>query len=70
MTATSVASSRPSGPRTCTDCSVFTIQPSSARISFHDSVRSRKLVKNGAITRISIRFFQRPDLNAIAYAST
>jgi hypothetical protein len=70
MTATSVASKRPSGPNRFTACRVFTIQPSSARISFHDSVRSRKLVKNGAMTRISIRFFQRPDLNAIAYANT
>ena len=40
-------------------------QPLSARISFHDSVRIRKLVKNGAITNASSRFFQRPALKAI-----
>jgi hypothetical protein len=32
-------------------------------------VRTRKLVKNGAITATSMRFFQRPALKAIAYAS-
>ena len=42
------------------------MNPSSRSSSFHDSVRTRKLVKNGAITRTSIRFFQRPDLNAMA----
>ena len=45
---------------------MFTTMPSSARISFHDRVRTRKLVKNGAMTSTSIRFFQRPALNAIA----
>ena len=45
---------------------MFTIRPLSARISFHDSVRTRKLVKNGAMTSTSIRFFHRPALNAIA----
>ena len=45
---------------------MFTTKPSSDRISFHDSVRTRKLVKNGAITSTSIRFFQRPALKAIA----
>jgi len=50
----------------CTVWRVSTIQPSSARISFQDSVRSRKLVKNGAITRTSSRLRQRPDLKAIA----
>ena len=42
------------------------MNPSSARISCHDSVRSRKLVKNGAITSTSSSVFHRPDLNAIA----
>ncbi len=65
-TATGVASSRPSAPRMCRVCRVFTTNPSSARISFHDRVRTRKLVKNGAMTSTSIRFFQRPALNAIA----
>ncbi len=32
-------------------------------------VRSRKLVKNGATTRNSSRFFQRPALNAMVNAS-
>ena len=41
----------------------------SLRISFHEIVRSRKLVKNGATTRNSSRFFWRPALNAMAYAS-
>ena len=45
---------------------MFTMKPSSRSSSFHDSVRTRKLVKNGAITSTSIRFFQRPDLKAIA----
>ena len=40
--------------------------PSSARIVRQDSVRSRKLVKNGAITSTSMKFFQRPALKAIA----
>ena len=39
---------------------------SSARSSFHDRVRTRKLVKNGAITSTSIRFFHRPALKAMA----
>ena len=42
------------------------MKPSSARSSFHDSVRTRKLVKNGAITSTSIRFFHRPALKAMA----
>ena len=39
--------------------------PESERIVCHASVRIRKLVKNGAITSTSNRFFHRPDLNAI-----
>jgi hypothetical protein len=35
-------------------------------MDFHAKVRTRKLVKNGAITSTSIRFFHRPALNAIA----
>ena len=46
-----------------------TTKPLSDRIVFQASVRTRKLVKNGAITSTSIRFFQRPALSAIAYAS-
>ena len=42
------------------------MKPSSARISFHESVRTRKLVKKGAMTSTSMRFFQRPDLKAMA----
>ena len=34
--------------------------PVSDRIVRHASVRMRKLVKNGAITRTSMTFFQRP----------
>ena len=43
--------------------------PLSPRMIFHEIVRSRKLVKNGATTRNSSRFFWRPPLNAMAYAS-
>ena len=43
--------------------------PSSARMIFHEIVRSRKLVKNGAMTRNSSRFLYWPPRNAIAYAS-
>ena len=51
------------------NCRKLVTGPSSARIVRHDSVRSRKLVKNGAMTSTSMTCFQRPDLKAIAYAS-
>ena len=38
----------------------------SPRSSFHDSVRIRKLVKNGAMTATSMRLRYCPALNAIA----
>ncbi len=47
----------------------LTTGPLSARIVFQASVRIRKLVKNGAITRIMIRLRQRPARNAMRYAS-
>ena len=50
----------------CSACRVFTTNPLSDRIDFQARVRTRKLVKNGAITNTSMRFFQRPALNAIA----
>ena len=50
----------------CRNCSALTTTPSSRSSSFHDSVRTRKLVKNGAMTSTSIRFFHRPALKAIA----
>ena len=43
--------------------------PSSPRMIFQLWVRSRKLVKNGAITRNNRRLLYRPPRNAIAYAS-
>ena len=39
--------------------------PSLPRMIFQLIVRIRKLVKNGAMTRKSRRFYQRPPLNAI-----
>ena len=69
ITAIGVASSRKSagtpGSRGCRP----RIGELSLRMSFHEIVRSRKLVKNGATTRNSSRFFWRPALNAMAYAS-
>ncbi len=72
-TASGVASTRspevqPSQPVTSRTCSVFrapTTGPPSARIVFQARVRIRKLVKNGAITRIMIRFRQRPARKAM-----
>ncbi len=55
--------------RTCSELRAPTTGPPSARIVFQASVRIRKLVKNGAMTRISIRLRQRPARNAIRYAS-
>ncbi len=47
-----------------------TTGPPSDRMVFQASVRIRKLVKNGAITRIRMTLRQRlPALNAIVYAS-
>ena len=46
-----------------------TTGPPSARIVFQASVRIRKLVKNGAMTRTSSRLRQRPARKAIRYAS-
>ena len=69
MTATGVASSLKSsgtrpmplrGPRR---------SPESARMIFQAMVRSRKLVKNGATTMNSSRFFCAPPLVAMVYAS-
>jgi hypothetical protein len=55
--------------RTCSVLSAPTTGPPSARIVFQARVRIRKLVKNGATTRIMTRFFQRPARKAIRYAS-
>ncbi len=46
-----------------------TTGPWSARIVSQARVRIRKLVKKGAMTRISTRLRQRPALKAIMYAS-
>ncbi len=43
-----------------------TTGPPFDRMVCHASVRIRKLVKNGAITSTSRKFFHRPDLNAMA----
>ena len=69
ITATGVASSRKSGGTPGIAWMMPRIGELSLRISFHEIVRSRKLVKNGATTRNSSRFFWRPALNAMAYAS-
>ncbi len=55
--------------RTCRLLSTDTTGPPSDRIVFQASVRIRKLVKNGAITRISTTPRQRPARNAMRYAS-
>jgi hypothetical protein len=65
-TATFVASSRPSVKVSRPSVSKNPATgPVSDRIVFHAIVRTRKLVKNGAITRTSMMLRQRPDLNAI-----
>ncbi len=55
--------------RTCSVLRAPTTGPPSARIVFQASVRIRKLVKNGAMTRISTTLRQRPARKAIRYAS-
>ncbi len=69
ITAIGVASSRKSSGTTPMSLSGPSSRPLSLRMIFQEIVRSRKLVKNGATTRNSSRFFCRPPLNAIAYAS-
>ncbi len=64
-TATGVARSRNSSGMIPTALSGPRTSPESARMIFQDRVRSRKLVKNGAMTRKSMRFFQRPARKAI-----
>jgi hypothetical protein len=68
-TAVDVASSRPSAPSIPTSRSRPTTQPLSDRIVFQARVRTRKLVKNGAMTQTSMRFLKRVAFCAIAYAS-
>ena len=65
-TANGVANRRRSSETPGRACRKPTMAPLSLSRSFQDSVRTRKLVKNGAMTAISMRFFQRPALNAIA----
>jgi hypothetical protein len=77
MTASGVLSTRPGSVRCsavsrsvmCRAFIVCTTNPSSARIVFHASVRMRKLVKNGAMTRTSSVAFHLPDRKAMKYAS-
>jgi hypothetical protein len=66
MTAAGVASSLNSSGRMPICLSGPSTSPESARMIFHEIVRSRKLVKNGAITRKSRTFLYWPPRNAIA----
>ena len=49
----------------CSVVRIWVTKPLSERIVFHAKVRIRKLVKNGAITSTSRKFFHRPDLKAM-----
>ena len=69
ITAVRVASSRPSSPTSPIVFSVSTTKPSSARISCQLTVRSTYETKNGRMISSSMKFFQRPALNAMKYAS-
>ena len=66
ITAKGVASRRVSSGTNGIALSVLTMKLVSPSRNFHDRVRTRKLVKNGAITAISMRLFHRPALCAIA----
>ncbi len=65
ITATEVASSRPSGPSTWMSRRNPTTGPWSARMLSHASVRTRYVTNSGATIRIRNTFFQRPARNAI-----
>ncbi len=65
ITAIGVARSRKSSGTSPISLSGPSSSPLSARMIFHEIVRSRKLVKNGATTRNSSRFFCVPPLNAM-----
>ena len=69
ITAPVVASRRPSGASSPSDCMVFTTQPSSVRIVCHATVRTIRLVKNGRMISSSMRLRHRPALKAMKYAS-
>ena len=69
MTAAGVARSRKSSGRRPASLIGPSRRPLSARMIFHEIVRSRKLVKNGAMTRNSRTFLYAPPRKAIAYAS-
>ena len=68
-TAPGVDRTRKSSPSSPRSLSGPNKSPLSARMVSQEIVRSRKLVKNGAMTRNSRRLLYRPPLNAIVYAS-